>query len=258
MTKHFKTVWIVGASAGIGAALVAKFAKSDADGNTTIIASARSADALSDLAASSKNIHAVPLDVTKPDAVHDAIGLIEDRFGLPDLVVLAAGIYSPMPVDDFSAKTIRDHFDVNYFGTVNCLEILIPKMRKRGSGEIAVVASVAGYRGLPKAGAYGPTKAALINLCETLRGELGETGVCLRVINPGFVKTRLTDKNDFDMPYLQTPEQAAGFVYRGLKRGNGFEIAFPPPFVRQLKLARILPYGLYFKLIRKVMGKSDG
>ncbi|KZB61586.1 short-chain dehydrogenase [Thalassospira lucentensis] len=258
MTKHFRTVWIVGASAGIGAALVEKFAKSDAGANTTIIASARSADALSDLAASSENIHAVPLDVTKPDAVRDAIALIEDRFGLPDLVVLAAGIYSPMPVDEFSAKTIRDHFDVNYFGTVNCLETLIPKMRKRGSGEIAVVASVAGYRGLPKAGAYGPTKAALINLCETLHAELGGTGVHLRVINPGFVKTRLTDKNDFDMPYLQTPEQAAGFVYHGLTRGNGFEIAFPPPFVRQLKLARILPYGLYFKLIRKVMGKSDG
>ncbi|MFC4235867.1 SDR family NAD(P)-dependent oxidoreductase [Thalassospira xianhensis] len=258
MTKHFGTIWIVGASAGIGAALVEKFAKSDADASTTIIASARSADALSDQAASSKNIHAVPLDVTKPDAVRDAIALIEDRFGLPDLVVLAAGIYSPMPVDDFSAKTIRDHFDVNYFGTVNCLEILIPKMRQRGSGEIAVVASVAGYRGLPKAGAYGPTKAALINLCETLHAELGGTGVYLRVINPGFVKTRLTDKNDFDMPYLQTPEQAAGYVYQGLTRGNGFEIAFPPPFVRQLKLARILPYGLYFKLIRKVMGKSDG
>jgi short-subunit dehydrogenase len=126
-------------------------------------------------------------------------------------------------------------------------------MRARKSGEIAVVASVAGYRGLPNASAYGPTKAALINLCESLHTELSGSGVLLRVINPGFVKTRLTDKNDFEMPYLLEPEQAADFIYRGLCGNDKFEIAFPPQFVRQLKLTRILPYPLFFKLMRKLI-----
>ena len=117
------------------------------------------------------------------------------------------------------------------------------------------MASVAGYRGLPNAGAYGPTKAALINLCETLHAELEGSGVLLRLVNPGFVKTRLTEKNDFDMPHLQTPQQAADFMYRELCENNDFEIAFPPAFVRQLKLARILPYRIYFKLMRKMVKK---
>ena len=253
MKKQFKTIWIVGASAGIGAALAQKFHKNPTSPNQKIIISARNADKLRAFADEMPGITPVAVNVTDPNAVKMAISSIEDQFGLPDLVVLAAGIYSPMKVAGFSAETIRSHMDTNYMGIVNCLEPLLAKMRARKSGEIAVVASVAGYRGLPNAAAYGPTKAALINLCETLHTELTNSGVLLRVINPGFVKTRLTDKNDFAMPYLLTPDEAAGFMYRNLCGNNGFEIAFPPPFVRQLKITRILPYGLYFKLMRKLV-----
>lgn len=255
MTKSFKTIWIVGASAGIGAAVVEKFQNHPTNADQKIIISARNEDALNKLADGNANIKTMPLDITDADTVTKTVASIEDEFGLPDLVILAAGVYAPMNVKDFSASTIKDHIDTNYLGNVNCLEPLLTKMRARKSGEIAVVASVAGYRGLPNAGAYGPTKAALINLCETLHAELEGSGVLLRVINPGFVKTRLTEKNDFEMPYLQTPEQAADFIYDGLCKNDKFEIAFPPPFVRQLKIARLLPYRIYFKLMRKMVTK---
>lgn len=255
MIKNFKTIWIVGASAGIGAALAEKFQNFPTDADQKVIISARNADALTKLANGKPDMKAVPLDITDAKAVKTAVALIEEEFGLPDLVVLAAGVYAPMKVQDFSAATIKEHIETNYLGTINCLEPLLAKMRARKSGEIAVVASVAGYRGLPNAGAYGPTKAALINLCETLHAELEGGGVLLRLINPGFVKTRLTEKNDFEMPYLQTPQQAADFIYKELSENDDFEIAFPPAFVRQLKLARILPYRIYFKLMRKMMSK---
>ncbi|OKH88599.1 SDR family oxidoreductase [Thalassospira sp. TSL5-1] len=254
--KSWKIIWIIGASSGIGAALVQKFIQETTDTDTAkIIISARSVDSLREIAAGSPRVTSIPYDVTDPKAVDDALAQIEAEHGLPDLVVYCAGFYKPMPVAEFSRDTIAKHIAVNYQGAVNCLEPLLDKMCKRGSGEIAITASVAGYRGLPKAGAYGPTKAALINLCETLREELSGTGVVMRVINPGFVKTRLTEQNDFEMPYLQTPEQAADFIYTGLRKNDDFEIAFPPPFVRQLKIGRILPYRWYFKMIERVMQK---
>jgi short-subunit dehydrogenase len=254
--KSWQTIWVIGASAGIGAAIVQKFT-TETDENTTrhLVISARSQKALEEMALASPRIFAVPCDVADPSSVDLALDLIETDYGLPDLVIYCAGFYTPMPVSEFSRDTIAKHVAVNYQGAVNCLDPLLRKMRARGHGEIAITASVAGYRGLPKAGAYGPTKAALINLCETLREELTGSGVIIRVINPGFVKTRLTDKNDFDMPYLQTPQQAANFIYNGLCKNNDFEIAFPPPFVRQLKIGRILPYNWYFKMIERVMQK---
>ncbi|HAY47431.1 MAG TPA: short-chain dehydrogenase, partial [Thalassospira sp.] len=209
MKKHFQTIWIVGASAGIGAALATKFANNPTSEQQNIIISARNGDKLRELADALPGVIPVAVDITDPNAVKSALARIEEEFGLPDLAVLAAGIYSPMKVANFSADTVRSHIDTNYIGIVNCLEPLLTRMRARRSGEIAVVASVAGYRGLPNAAAYGPTKAALINLCETLHTELSGSGVLLRVINPGFVKTRLTDKNDFEMPYLLSPDQAA-------------------------------------------------
>lgn len=254
--KHWKTVWIIGASSGIGAALVQKFIRETTDAEMAkMVISARSADSLQDIAAASPRIASVPCDVTDPAAVDEALARIEAEHGLPDLMVYCAGFYKPMPVAEFSRDTIAKHIAVNYQGAVNCLDPILRKMRARGSGEIAITASVAGYRGLPKAGAYGPTKAALINLCETLREELSGTGVVMRVINPGFVETPMTAQNDFEMPYLQTPEQAADFIYNGLRKNDDFEIAFPPPFVRQLKIGRILPYRWYFKMIERVMQK---
>jgi short-subunit dehydrogenase len=253
MKKHFQNIWIIGASSGIGAALARKLHENPTSPAQKIIISARNSDKLDELAAEMPGLTPVPVDITDTNAVNGAIAKVEKQFGLPDLVVLAAGIYSPMKLSAFSAATIRSHVDTNYMGIVNCLEPLLNKMRARKSGEIAVMASVAGYRGLPNAAAYGPTKAALINLCESLHTELSGSGVLLRVINPGFVKTRLTDKNDFEMPYLLEPEQAADYIYRGLRGSDKFEIAFPSPFVRQLKLTQILPYPIFFKLMRKLL-----
>ncbi|OSQ39348.1 SDR family NAD(P)-dependent oxidoreductase [Thalassospira mesophila] len=263
--KNWQNIWVIGASSGIGAAIVQKFIaetdeshESNEAGQTTprhITISARSHETLQKMALASPCISAVPCDVTAPASVDQAIDLIESEHGLPDLVIYCAGFYNPMPVDEFSRDIIAHHIAVNYQGAVNCLEPLLRKMRARGHGEIAITASVVGYRGLPKAGAYGPTKAALISLCETLREELTGSGVVMRVINPGFVKTPMTDQNDFNMPYLQTPEQAADFIYYGLRKNDDFEIAFPPVFVRQLKLARILPYRWYFKLIERMIQK---
>ena len=146
-------------------------------------------------------------------------------------------------------------FEVNYLGVINVLSAVLPTFRARKAGHITWIASVSGYRGLPKAAAYGPTKAALINLAESLKPELARDGVQVSVINPGFVKTPLTQQNDFEMPYLMEVEEAARLTIAGLARGQ-FEVAYPAPFVRILKIGRILPYRLYFWLINRYVLKN--
>ncbi|MEG9883129.1 MAG: SDR family NAD(P)-dependent oxidoreductase [Hyphomicrobiales bacterium] len=258
MAKYWRTIWVIGASTGIGAALVEKLAKMASDASRNIIASARSKDRLEELAAGRKNIHAIALDVTDHATIDEALAAIEAHFGLPNLVILAAAIYSPMAVDRFSADMVEEHMRVNYLGVTNCLAPLLAKMRMRGSGEIAVIASLAGYRGLPGTAAYGPSKAALINLCEALHAELAGSGVTVRLINPGFVKTRLTEKNNFRMPHIKTTEEAADYIYNDLIKNDAFEIAFPFPLVWRLKLARILPYKIYFRVLHKLNRTISG
>jgi short-subunit dehydrogenase len=147
--------------------------------------------------------------------------------------------------------------DVNYLGVVNALAACLPAMKGRGHGQIAWMASVAGYRGLPKAAAYGPGKAALINLAESLKVDLERLGIILSVINPGFVRTPMTAGNDFPMPFLMEPEDAARRTIAGLKAGR-FEIAYPRRFAALLKVGRVLPYWLYFWLIRTfIAGKRQ-
>jgi short-subunit dehydrogenase len=144
---------------------------------------------------------------------------------------------------------------VNYMGVINVLAAVLPGFARERRGHISWIASVSGYRGLPKAAAYGPTKAALINLAESLKPELDEMGVKISVINPGFVKTPMTEVNDFEMPFLMQPEEAARVTIKGLARGK-FEIAYPTPFVAILKTLRLLPYALYFPLIRRSVLKK--
>ena len=153
---------------------------------------------------------------------------------------------------EFTAAGLRDLMAVNVMGTAACLEALMPRMMARRQGRIAVVASVAGYRGLPTSAYYGATKAALINLTESLKFDLDQAGVTIQLIDPGFVKTPLTDRNDFPMPFLISAELAADRIARGL-RSRQFEIAFPRVFVAIMKLLRCLPYALYFPLV----GRSD-
>jgi NAD(P)-dependent dehydrogenase (short-subunit alcohol dehydrogenase family) len=246
MTNAFRTAWVIGASSGIGRELT-KILVGD---GVTVTASARRAEALNVL----KNecppdkIRPLPLDVSDPDAVVRAANVLEREHGLPDVVVIAAALYEPAAADDLNPSLFAKFMAVNYLGVVNVFSALLPKFLTLGRGHIAVVASVAGYRGLPLASAYGPTKAAIINLCESLVPELSARGVRLQVINPGFVDTPLTAKNTFAMPFMISPQEAARRLYRGLQSGR-FEVTFPKRFTWLLKVLRILPYALYFPLI---------
>jgi NAD(P)-dependent dehydrogenase (short-subunit alcohol dehydrogenase family) len=218
-----------------------------------VAVSARGVEPLEELHREQASILPAPLDVTDPDAVASAIDRIERVQGPLDLAVLNAGIYEPLPGGLADPEVYREHMAVNYQGVVNGLCALVPRMKERGAGQVAIVASLAGYRGLPQAAAYGPTKAALINLAETLRLELRGSGVDLRLVNPGFITTRLTDKNAFSMPSIMTPEEAARYIIAGLD-GRGFEIAFPLGFTLWMKLVRLLPYRIYFPLVARSTG----
>jgi NADP-dependent 3-hydroxy acid dehydrogenase YdfG len=243
------SVWVTGASQGIGRALALELANTGAK----VAISARSAGVLSDLAREHRGLYPEPLDVTDAPAVAAAVARIEQMQGPLDLAVLNAGVYQPLPGGLAAPEVFAEHMAVNYQGVVNGVCAVLPGMQARGRGQVAVVASVAGYRGLPQAAAYGPTKAALINLAETLRLELRGSGVDLRLVNPGFVATRLTAQNRFAMPSILTPEDAARRILAGLK-GSGFEIAFPFGFATWMKLLRLLPYRLYFPLVARITG----
>ncbi|MEL7486344.1 MAG: SDR family NAD(P)-dependent oxidoreductase [Pseudomonadota bacterium] len=249
MTASWKSAWIVGASTGIGRDLVLHLARG---GVERVYASARSADKLAALAGELPAIRSVPLDVTDLESLRSAHDQIAAD-GALDLAVFNAGAYSPMGLKEWDLSIIRQNLAVNYEGVVNGLDVVLPAMRARRAGHIAVTASVAGYRGLPNALSYGPTKAALISLCETLHNELRDEGVRLQLINPGFVRTPLTDKNDFEMPQMIEPAEAADEIFKGLQ-SNKFEIAFPRPFAWQLMALRMLPYPMFFAAMRKMMG----
>lgn len=250
MSLPWKVVWITGASTGIGA----EVARQMAAAGVTVATSARKAEQL--VAAAQRNSHLkpYPLDVTDVAAVAATFARIESELGAVDLVIAGAGTYAPVSLDTFRPEPFRHMYEVNYLGVINVLSAVLPVFRARRSGHIAWIASVAGYRGLPRAAAYGPTKAALINLAESLKPELEADGVAVTVINPGFVKTPLTAQNDFEMPYLMEVEEAARLTIAGLAAGK-FEVAYPAPFVRILKFARLLPYRLYFALIRRFVLK---
>ena len=203
-----------------------------------------------------QSLKAASLDALISGLVLQALepAAIEASLGGLDLAVLHAGTHPPMSLDDFRVATARLLMEVNYFGTIHCLAALLPRFRERRRGRIAVVASVAGYRGLPTATAYGPTKAALINLCEALKPDCDRAGIKLQLINPGFVATPLTARNDFAMPDIIPSSEAAGLIARGLD-SDRFEIAFPARFAAVLKILRCLPYRLYFPLVRRITGQ---
>jgi NAD(P)-dependent dehydrogenase (short-subunit alcohol dehydrogenase family) len=252
MAPKKQVIWITGASSGIGRALALRLAR---DGHR-IVASARSRDELDRLSAEAGNgkITPMPLDVTDHAAVARTLGAIERDLGPIDVAVLAAGTHQPVSAEDFRAADLAKLVEVNLIGVANCLEPLIQTMIAHGRGRIAIVSSVAGYRGLPTSAYYGATKAALINLAESLRFDLDRHGVTMQLIDPGFVKTPLTDRNDFKMPFLITPEQAADEIARGLA-GSAFEITFPKRFTYMLKALRWLPYRLYFPLVARATQK---
>ncbi|WP_372394210.1 SDR family NAD(P)-dependent oxidoreductase [Azospirillum sp. HJ39] len=248
--------WITGGSSGLGRALALRLAgAATGTGNgATVALSARSAADLTAVALSAPDrILPFPLDVTDRAATAETVATIEDRVGPIGRAVLNAGTHTPMSLEDFSADTARRLMEVNYMGVVHGLEALLPRLSARGGGQVAVVASVAGYRGLPTAAAYGPSKAALINLCESLKPDCDRAGIRLQLVCPGFVDTPLTARNPFPMPDLMPVEDAAEELAAGLD-SDRFEISFPKSFTRKVRMARLLPYRLYFPLVRKVTG----
>jgi NAD(P)-dependent dehydrogenase (short-subunit alcohol dehydrogenase family) len=244
----WKVVWITGASTGIGREIALQLTARGA----TVVASARSGDKLAVLGT---NIRLYPLDVTDRSAVFEAIEKIEQDLGPIDLAIMAAGTYGPLDVEKFDPFLFETAMITNYLGVVNCLAGLLPRMVVRRRGHVAWIASVAGFVGLPKAAAYGPSKAALINLAESLKVDLELRGVTVSVINPGFVETPLTAQNDFNMPFLMQVPEAARLSIEGLLKRR-FEIAYPWRFVFIMKVARLLPYALFFQLIRSIVIKS--
>ena len=243
-------VWITGASTGLGRAIALRFAAA----GHHVAASARGLEQLQSLANEAKSpVSPRPLDVTDRAATATVIAQIEEENGPIDIAILNAGTHLPMAADKYSADIVAKLLDVNVMGVAYGLEALLPRMIERRAGTVAVVSSVAGYRGLPTAAAYGASKAALINMCESLKLELDRHDVRLVLINPGFIDTPLTAKNPFPMPFLMPADKAAERVYRGLIHGHAFEITFPRRFTWMLKFLRMLPYRLYFAATRKTV-----
>jgi NAD(P)-dependent dehydrogenase (short-subunit alcohol dehydrogenase family) len=241
-------VWCTGAGKGIGRAVVKRLVLDGA----SVAASARTRADLESLASETAGAaKPYPLDVTDEAAVRDAAQAIEADIGPLDLVILNAGTHTPLTAARFDVAAVRRIMETNFMGTVNPLAAVLPRFIERRRGHIAVVASIAGYRGLPSASAYGASKSALITMCEALKPELDHYGVKLTLINPGFVKTPLTDLNTFEMPFLMDVDVAAERIVAGLK-SKRFEVTFPKRFTWGLKIARCLPYALYFALTRGI------
>jgi NAD(P)-dependent dehydrogenase (short-subunit alcohol dehydrogenase family) len=246
---HGQVVWLVGASTGIGRATAELLHARGA----TVVVSARSAPTLEVFARAHPGSQALPLDATDADAMRAAAQRIVAEHGRIDLAVYCAGTYQAMRATEFDLDVALKHQQVNYVGALYLLDAVLPVLLKQGAGHLSLVGSVAGYRGLPKAIAYGPTKAALINLAETLYLDLQPKGIGVSVVNPGFVETPLTAQNAFRMPALITPEEAAKEMVKGWERGQ-FEMHFPKRFTLWLKAMRHLAYGPYFAAVRRSTG----
>lgn len=250
--KDWRLVWITGASTGIGRQLALDLARAGA----TVAISARSADRLAEVAALHPGIKPYPLDVTDRAAVTSTAAAIERELGPIDLAILNAGVWHLMGARDLDAGKVADAMAVNYLGNVYAIEALLPAMRQRRAGHVALVASVAGFIGLPRSLAYGPTKAALINLAETLKPDLDRDGITVSIVNPGFVDTPMTKKNPFPMPFILTVEDASSRIIAGLEKRR-FEISFPFAMWRLLRGAQKIPYSMFFWIIRNVVMRSD-
>lgn len=243
---HGKTVWVVGASSGIGQATAAQLHGLGA----RVVVSARQAQSLNAFVQAHPGSQALALDATDAQAVKATAAHLLAQ-GPLDCVMYCAGHYTAMRADAMDVPDMKRHFEVNHFGALYVLDAVLPAFIARGAGHISLVGSVAGYRGLPQSLAYGPTKAALINLAETLYLDLHRKGLGVSIINPGFVQTPLTAANDFAMPALLTPEQAASAIVKGWAQG-AFEIHFPKRFTLWMQALRVLPNRWFFALAKRL------
>jgi NAD(P)-dependent dehydrogenase (short-subunit alcohol dehydrogenase family) len=245
MAVPFKNIWIIGGSTGIGRDTALAFARK----GVQVAVSARRPELLQALAADGGgHITAYPLDVSDTANVATVAAQVRAQFGEIDAVLYAAATWNNDTTSQAKISAIAPMFEVNVYGALRVIEAVLPRMKERRAGRLVVISSVAGFRGLPRALAYGASKAALTHIAEALRFECDPFGVMVQVVHPGFVKTPLTDKNDFKMPFLMAPEDAAARMVAGMSQ-DGFEITFPRRFTYMLKLLRMLPYRLYFALV---------
>ena len=270
-----KTIWITGGSTGIGKALAIKFVSK----GWNVAVSARRAELLNELSNSYENISSFPLDVTDKEKCKEVFNEIKNKYenisGFPldvtdkekckevfneiknkfeniDICFFSTGTWDPKKEKEIDVEQMEDVFKVNFFGTVNCIKAVEQYFRDKKKGIITIVSSIAGYRGLPNSTGYGPSKSALNNLAESLYFDFKRHNVRVCLVSPGFIKTPMTDKNDFKMPFLKTPEYAADQIFEGLVNKNTFEIHFPKSLTITLKLLSFLPSKIYFGLVGKL------
>ena len=247
-----KSIFITGASSGIGRALSLKFVSE----GWQVIASARRINLLKSLSNQSvkkNSIKPIKIDITDNKMVCNKINSIINTYGIPDIIFLNAGTNNPNSNSIFSLEETRQIFETNFFGTLNCLSALLPYLKKKKQSQVIIMSSVAGYRGLPYAAAYCSSKSAISNFAESIYNQCKKYGITVRVVNPGFIKTPLTDKNKFDMPMIISVEKAANIIYKKILFSNKFEINCPLLFCFLMKVLRILPYSIYFKLTNYLM-----
>ena len=244
MSENQKKIWITGASSGIGKAVAEMFASQ----GWKVAVSARRKELLDELA-KNENISSFPLDVTDQSQIKNVF----NEFGDLDICLFSSGTYEPKDEKSIDPDKIKNVINVNFLGVIDCVKAVEDYFKNRKSGHISIVSSIAGYRGLPNSSGYGPSKAALTNFSESIYFDFKKFGVRVSIVSPGFIKTPLTDKNEFPMPFLKTPEYAAEKIFKGLVKGNAFEIHFPKGLTLTLKFLRILPYRLYLFLVDKLV-----
>ena len=243
-----KRVWVIGASSGIGEACAKALIQSGAK----VALSSRREQRLITIASLGEpgQTLVLPLDITDDAQFKAGYTSILNAWGGVDLLLFVSGVYMPLRADSFAIEIAEQTINANLLGPMRAVALVLPEMLKTHEGHIAIVGSVAGYSGLPKALAYGPSKAAIINFCETLYYDLLPQGISVHLISPGFVATEATAQNDFEMPALISAEEAATEILSGIQQG-AFDIHFPKRFSRFLKFLRILPYPLYFWIVRR-------
>ena len=243
-----KTIWITGGSTGIGKALAIKFANN----GWNVAISARRENLLKEISDKNENINDFPLDVTNKNQCKEVFNKIQNKYEKIDICFFSTGTWNPKKEKNIDVEQIEDVFKINFFGTLNCIKSAEEHFKNNKNGIIAIVSSIAGYRGLPNSTGYGPSKSALNNLAESLYFDFKRSNVRICLISPGFIKTPMTDKNDFKMPFLKTSEYAAEKIYDGLVNKKIFEIHFPKSLTIILKILSFLPSKLYFGIIGKM------
>ena len=243
-----KTIWITGGSTGIGKALAIKFANK----GWNVAISARRENLLQEISNSHENIHGFPVDVTDKIKCKQTFEQIRNKFENIDICFFSTGTWDPKKEKDIDVEQIENVFKVNFFGTLNSIKAVEEYFKNRKMGTITIVSSIAGYRGLPNSTGYGPSKSALNNLAESLYFDFKRSNVRVCLVSPGFIKTPMTDKNDFKMPFLKTTDYAAEKIYDGLVNKNIFEIHFPKSLTLILKIFSFLPSSIYFSLVGKM------